>query len=40
MGMFPTRELGSFDFREVGYEKKEWFARIMFDQPHKAVCYS
>ncbi|MFQ5489355.1 MAG: enoyl-CoA hydratase/isomerase family protein [Phycisphaerae bacterium] len=40
MSMFPHRESGSFQFREVGYEKKDWVARITIDRPHNYNAYS
>ena len=38
--MFPKRNPGSFEFREVQYEKQGWVARITINRPHNYNAYS
>lgn len=40
MPMFPSRPAESFDFQEVGYEKKEFVARITIRRPANYNAYS
>jgi 6-oxocyclohex-1-ene-1-carbonyl-CoA hydrolase len=40
MSMFPVRDAETFEFKEVGYEKKDWVARITIQRPHNYNAYS
>lgn len=40
MSQFPTRSPTSFEFREVGYEKRDWVARITINRPQRYNAYS
>ena len=40
MSLFPPKKAASFDFKEVGYEKGEWVARITIKRPHNYNAYS
>ena len=38
--MFPVRSPGSFEFRDIQYEKGNWVARITINRPHNFNAYS
>ncbi len=40
MSMFPHRDAGSFDFKEIEYRKEGWVARIAINRPHNYNAYS
>ena len=40
MSLFPVKSPASFDFREVGYEKKDWVARVTINRPQNYNAYS
>jgi 6-oxocyclohex-1-ene-1-carbonyl-CoA hydrolase len=40
MSLFPTRQAESFNFREVGYEKQGFVARITINRPFNFNAYS